>query len=117
MGYYDFLKTPYWKAIAAHTKYKAGYRCQICNSADHLVTHHRDYSIHGLEHAHIHELTVLCDDCHNKFHNQFPKWKLKMIVILAVLSIFFADLLIQRTNSMWELFSLMKSTSHAKLFF
>lgn len=75
MDYRNFLKTPYWKAIAAHTKYKAGYRCQLCNSRYKLVTHHRDYSIHGFEHARLQELIVICDGCHNKFHNQTSKWK------------------------------------------
>jgi len=68
MLYQDFLQTPYWKAIAAHTRYKAGYRCQLCNNNSNLVTHHRNYSIHGQEHAHINELTVLCRHCHQKFH-------------------------------------------------
>jgi len=69
MDYQDFLGTPYWKAIAAHTKYRAGYRCQLCNSRMGLVTHHRDYSIHGREHAHIYDLIVLCNYCHEKFHD------------------------------------------------
>jgi len=69
MGYQNFLKTPYWKAITAHTKFKAGYRCQLCNSSGNLVTHHRHYGIHGFEHAYMHELIALCNCCHNKFHN------------------------------------------------
>ena len=69
MAYYDFLVTPYWRAIAAHTKYKAGYRCQVCNSGSNLVTHHRNYEIHGREHAHLNELIALCNRCHQKFHN------------------------------------------------
>ncbi len=64
-----FLETPYWKAIAAHTKFRAGYRCQLCNSRMGLVTHHRDYGIHGREHAHIYDLIVLCSYCHQKFHD------------------------------------------------
>ena len=32
MDYQNFIKTSYWKAISAHTKYKAGYRCQVCNN-------------------------------------------------------------------------------------
>jgi hypothetical protein len=75
MEYRNFLNTPYWKAIAAHTKYKAGYRCQLCNNRYKLVTHHRDYSIHGFEHACLQELIVICDGCHNKFHDQTSKWK------------------------------------------
>ncbi len=69
MDYQEFLNTPYWKAIAAHTKYKAGYRCQVCDKRENLATHHRNYDIHGREHAHMQELTVLCDDCHSKFHD------------------------------------------------
>jgi len=75
MDYRDFLCTPYWKAIAAHTRFRAGYRCQLCNHTNHLVTHHRDYAIHGREHAHMHELIVLCKNCHDRFHGQvaFPQ--------------------------------------------
>lgn len=69
MDYRDFLATPYWKAIAAHTRYKAGYRCQLCNSGSYLTTHHRNYDVHGWEHAHMHELIVLCNYCHEKFHD------------------------------------------------
>lgn len=70
MNYRDFLSTPYWKAIAAHTRYKAGYRCQLCNSGANLTTHHRNYRIHGREHAHVNELIVLCKHCHEKFHGR-----------------------------------------------
>ena len=85
MEYQEFLKTPYWKAIAAHSKYKAGYRCQVCNSIYDLATHHRNYAIYGFEHAHMHELIVLCDDCHSKFHGQISKSKLKAKAALIVL--------------------------------
>lgn len=70
MEYRNFLKTPYWRAIAAHTKYKAGYRCQVCNSSQRLATHHRNYAIRGYEHSQLQELTVLCDSCHSQFHRK-----------------------------------------------
>lgn len=93
MKYHNFLKTPYWKAIAAHTKYKAGYRCQLCNSTDDLVTHHRTYAIHGREHASMKELTVMCDDCHSRFHDKVPKYKRKnrslVMAILLLMLLFF----------------------------
>lgn len=73
MNYQSFLQTPYWKAISSHAKYKARYKCQICNSKNDLDTHHRSYSIHGSEHANIHDLTVLCRDCHYKFHDKFGR--------------------------------------------
>jgi hypothetical protein len=93
MDYQNFLKTPYWKAIAAHTKFKAGYRCQLCNRADYLVTHHRDYGIHGYEHANMHELIALCNGCHTKFHGleekaQYNKSDLNVSkIILIILSL------------------------------
>ncbi len=70
MDYSNFLQTPYWKAISAHKKFKAGYRCQVCNSPNRLTTHHRNYGIHGYEHANMWELTVLCTHCHEQFHDQ-----------------------------------------------
>ncbi|MBS0653557.1 MAG: hypothetical protein JSR39_08575 [Verrucomicrobia bacterium] len=119
MDYQDFLRTPYWKAIAAHIKYRAGYKCQLCNSANNLVTHHRDYGIHGFEHAHMQELIVLCDGCHSKFHDRLPKWKLKMddrrsklhdhffkwklkmSLTLTILFVFFVRFLMERKNVVW----------------
>ncbi|GMU19155.1 MAG: hypothetical protein AMXMBFR12_03470 [Candidatus Babeliales bacterium] len=77
MDYQDFLKTPYWKTITAHAKYKVGYRCQLCNSTHRLVTHHRNYDIHGREHAHMHELIVICDECHTIFHDRISKMESK----------------------------------------
>ncbi|MEG1542736.1 MAG: hypothetical protein RRZ67_04205 [Victivallaceae bacterium] len=79
MEYQDFLQTPYWKAITAYSKFKAGYRCQVCDSSCNLAVHHRNYAIHGFEHACMHELFVLCTDCHSKFHGQIshPKSKPK----------------------------------------
>ena len=87
MKYQDFLQTPYWKAIAAHSKFKAGYRCQVCDSPYDLTTHHRNYAIHGSEHAHIHELTVLCRYCHILFHKEIPKSTLKRQAAIVVLII------------------------------
>lgn len=104
MPYYDFLNTPYWKAIADHTKYKAGYRCQLCNSNHKLATHHRNYRIHGFEHANMQELIVICESCHNKFHDRLPKAK--------------PDLELHRRNSKihhYELTPAPKSTAIRKI--
>lgn len=70
MDYQSFLKTLYWKEVAQTSKKRAGYRCQVCNSREQLAVHHRSYRIHGFEHAHLNELTVLCKACHSCFHNK-----------------------------------------------
>lgn len=68
MDYYDFLKTPYWKAIAEKVRYKADYKCQICNSSEGLNVHHRSYENHGDELHHMEDLICICKDCHEKHH-------------------------------------------------
>lgn len=70
MPYYDFLKTPYWKAIAEKKRGQAKFKCQLCNCEGKLATHHRTYDFHGYEHSHLQDLIVLCDVCHSKFHNK-----------------------------------------------
>ena len=68
INYCDFLKTPYWKAISERVKYKAKYKCQICNSTDNLCVHHRSYSSHGDEVHNLEDLICICKDCHTKHH-------------------------------------------------
>lgn len=73
MTYHDFLKTLYWTTVSAYKKYKTGYKCALCGSNKQLATHHRSYERHGQEHLQkvINEyLIVLCNDCHNKFHDK-----------------------------------------------
>lgn len=75
MNYHDFLQTPYWVAISAYKKYKTHYKCALCGSNKKLVTHHKSYERHGQEHLKKvidEDLIVLCDDCHNKFHDKLP---------------------------------------------
>lgn len=72
MNYYDFLETPYWKAIAAYVKQKRGFKCQLCGSGLNLAVHHRTYENHGYEHCYNvmnTDLIVLCKNCHSKFHD------------------------------------------------
>lgn len=72
MEYKEFLKTPYWKAISWKAKQKANFCCQLCNNSQGLETHHRTYESHGMEHANLEDLIVLCHDCHAKFHDKIP---------------------------------------------
>lgn len=70
--YSDFLKTPYWKAIAFHVKSTAGFKCSLCASKVKLVAHHKNYDYHGMEHTFkgLSSLICLCLDCHNIHHTQ-----------------------------------------------
>ena len=71
MDYTDFLKTNYWRIVAGIVKNHRR-TCQVCNSANNLIAHHRTYERHGYEHylsVVWGDLTVLCDECHKKFHN------------------------------------------------
>lgn len=71
MDYADFLQTNYWRIIAGIVK-NTQRMCQVCNSTKYLIVHHRTYERHGYEHypqVMKHDLIVLCDECHKKFHN------------------------------------------------
>lgn len=70
MDYSEFLKTPYWKAIAEYKRNRADMRCELCNSVGLLNVHHRTYVIHGNELYNMDDLIVLCQDCHSKFHDK-----------------------------------------------
>lgn len=68
MSYSDFLKTAYWKIISKHVKTELNNECALCGCVDNLVSHHRNYSFHGLEIENVDKITVLCSKCHNSFH-------------------------------------------------
>lgn len=69
MDYKDFLETPYWKQVVRDVKAKKGNRCELCGSSSNLEVHHPDYSIHGYEIDNEDRLTLLCHECHSRFHN------------------------------------------------
>lgn len=70
MKYSDFLKTPYWKAIAEKKMQQSGFKCQLCNENGKLNVHHRTYATHGEEISNMQDLIVLCAPCHAKFHGK-----------------------------------------------
>ena len=70
MDYYDFLNTPYWKAISEYVKVKNHYKCEICGKTGVLHVHHPTYEFHGRELQNINKLKCLCDSCHKIFHNK-----------------------------------------------
>lgn len=69
MNYYEFLKTPYWKAVSERKRRSANFKCQLCNSKLNIVTHHKTYEIRGYEHENLDQLIVLCKKCHEKHHD------------------------------------------------
>ena len=72
MDYQDFLNTPYWDAVRSKKLYEAHFKCQLCGKSDtRLNVHHNSYERHGYEAEYYKEdLIVLCDECHEKFHNE-----------------------------------------------
>jgi len=75
MPYSEFLKTPYWLAVAQRVKYDAKFRCQVCGSKENLNCHHRSYEYLGYEITHRSELICLCQNCHQLFHDATQKNK------------------------------------------
>lgn len=69
MKYHDFLNTRYWKIIADYEKFRANRKCQLCNSETNVNVHHSTYEHHGLEIDYRNDLVILCNNCHEKFHN------------------------------------------------
>lgn len=64
--YADYLRSEHWRDVRARACAAADYRCQLCYSRDHLEVHHRTYE--RLGHELPGDVTVLCSDCHGKFH-------------------------------------------------
>lgn len=71
MPYPEYLQTEHWRGLRAAKLEEAGYRCQLCNGAAGLEVHHRTYERRGREL--LDDLTVLCVDCHGKFHDRLPQ--------------------------------------------
>lgn len=69
MGYQEFLRTPYWKAISAYLKIVKK-KCEKCGSKLNLHTHHKTYEHHGYEVLHLEDLEVVCSNCHCKMHKE-----------------------------------------------
>lgn len=64
--YSKYILSAEWKDKAASAKFRANYRCQVCNATEQLQAHHRTYERLGNELPE--DITVLCDDCHRMYH-------------------------------------------------
>lgn len=71
IDYYEYIKSPEWKAKSRDAKERAGWKCQLCSkpgSNGDLHTHHNNYERLGRELPS--DLIVLCANCHAKFHDK-----------------------------------------------
>lgn len=67
MSYKDYLLTDHWTNLRLISQQRADWKCQLCYGGKKLHTHHRTYRRRGCER--ISDLTVLCESCHEKFHD------------------------------------------------
>lgn len=70
MSYRDYLRSDHWATVRAEALARALYRCALCNRDMNLQVHHRTYERLGYELPS--DLTVLCDECHHRFHDTLP---------------------------------------------
>lgn len=68
MTYKMYLSTPYWQLVSNLARRKAKYKCQLCGSNESLNVHHKTYKHKGFEIMNMDDLIVLCQNCHQKFH-------------------------------------------------
>jgi 5-methylcytosine-specific restriction endonuclease McrA len=65
---------PYWDEVKGKVRLRDNFQCVECHSMIRLETHHITYyvngkSILGAELDHLCWLVTLCEDCHQKVHN------------------------------------------------
>ena len=65
--YHEYINSDEWWEKATMAKWRAGERCQVCNGTYRLEAHHRTYERLGFEDKG--DITVLCRDCHQVFHD------------------------------------------------
>lgn len=71
MAYDAYLQTEHWKHKRQDALACSLWRCALCYASDKETTlhvHHRTYDRRGCEEPE--DLTVLCCDCHAKFHDK-----------------------------------------------
>ena len=71
INYKVYITSDEWIDRATKAKEDAGWRCQLCNRHKDEITlhaHHRTYENLGNEKPG--DITVLCADCHSKFHGK-----------------------------------------------
>jgi hypothetical protein len=66
MPYKQYLETEHWLCLRDKKLRNSKFRCQLCNASGELNVHHRTYENRGNEP--LHDLIVLCRNCHEHFH-------------------------------------------------
>ncbi|MBK7380736.1 MAG: hypothetical protein IPJ03_17400 [Ignavibacteriales bacterium] len=67
-SYREYLESPEWQEKRKVKLKQANNKCQVCNSSKNLHIHHRTYE--RIFNEKPEDLTVLCSDCHQLFHQQ-----------------------------------------------
>ncbi len=75
MKYSDYLKTEHWQELRLQV-IRIYRTCVLCNSdkRNDLRVHHRHYDTLGEEDIHR-DLTLLCENCHNRYEQNKKKRK------------------------------------------
>ena len=64
----EYYKSPQWQKKRLEAMEYADFRCQLCNASDkQLHVHHRTYD--AFKNEPPNDLVVLCEECHDRFHN------------------------------------------------
>jgi len=70
INYSEYIQSPEWAERSNLAKERVGFKCQLCNKEGDQTTlhaHHRTYE--RLGHEHYTDITILCAECHAKFHD------------------------------------------------
>ena len=67
MPYKEYLYTEHWREFRKVALKNAKNKYQLCNKSGKLHVHHRTYENRGCED--INDVTVLCQECHEKHHD------------------------------------------------
>lgn len=68
MPYAAYLRTHHWQVIRRAALDHYGPCCLLCGETGQVDVHHRDYSRRGQER--LHDLTILCRSCHERYHRE-----------------------------------------------
>jgi 5-methylcytosine-specific restriction endonuclease McrA len=82
VNYQDYLQTEHWQQTRERALDRAEHHCQICHCIERLEVHHNTYT--NLGHERDADLVVLCDRCHELFHDSkkvdadFARWDMQL---------------------------------------